>query len=465
MPSLRPLLPPTAALLVTLATLPAAATPRAEAAAAAAQPRGEAAMAAGGFVDTVGVNVDPGAAGLGTALRAAGVRHVRAAAAPDPADPAWAGLRALAGAGLLVDLVVPAEADATAVAGAATLGRGLAGLEATGDPGRLAAAVRARPNLRRVPLLGPVGAVDHRTARLDLAGRCPGCVTAPGPDRRLQVTEATLGAGVPEGVAARYLPRLLLAQADTAARTYLGALAEDQPGPSPLLRADGSPTRALRTLANLLALLADPRPARPPGRLAYRLAGDTDGLRRLLLQKADGQFWLALWVEKPSWDPATRRVLARPAQPVRLSLAHPVAAARAFDPALGTAAERHFAGPTRAIDLEVADRVLLVELVPAPSRPAAARPAATAATARPAARPPRPPAPAIGGDRPGRAAPRPPATPDGPAATTEAAARRAREPLALTGSAAPSLLVASALLLAVGTTALAASRRRWHHHR
>jgi hypothetical protein len=33
-----------------------------------------------------------------------------------------------------------------------------------------------------------------------------------------------------------------------------------------------------------------------------------------------------------------------------------------------------------------------------------------------------------------------------------------------TGSAALSLLVASALLVLVGVTALAASRRRWHHH-
>jgi hypothetical protein len=455
MPSLRPLLPAVAALLLTLAGLPAA---------AALPPRGEVAGAAGGFVDAVGVNVDPRAPGVAAALRAAGVRHVRAGAAPDPADPAWAALRALAGAGLRVDLVVPAEADVAAVAGAAAaLGDGLAGLEATGDPQPLAAAAKAQPALRRVPLLGPWGAVDYRTARIDLAGRCPGCAPAPGPGRRLQVTEATLGAGVPETVAASYVPRLLLAQAATAARTYVGELPGERPGPTPLLRADGSPTRALRALANLLALLADPRPVRTPARLAYRLSGDTDGLRRRLLQKADGHFWLALWAERPSWDPATRRVLVPAARPVRVSLARPVAAARAYDPALGTAAERHFAGPTRSIDLEVGDRVLLLELVPAPGRPAITRPAAAPAS-RPDARPPRPPATARGGDRRSRAAPRRPAAPAGPAATG-AAARRPREPLALTGSAAPSLLVASGLLVAVGTIALAASRRRWHHHR
>jgi hypothetical protein len=168
--------------------------------------------------------------------------------------------------------------------------------------------------------------------------------------------------GVPESVAARYLPRLLLGRAATAARTYLGAL--DGDGRGPLLRADGSPARAHRVLANLVALLADPRPPPTPGALAYRLSGDTDGLRHLLLHKADGHFWLALWVERPSWDPATGQELSLPAQPVRVTLARKVAAARAFVPELGTVAERHFAGPTRTIEVEVPDRVLLVELLP-----------------------------------------------------------------------------------------------------
>jgi hypothetical protein len=472
---LRPLL---LAAAVLLASTPAAAAPRA---AIPAEP----AMAAAAFLDTIGVNLDAGgedvparAARAGRQLAAAGIRHVRVRAA---ADPAWSAVRALAGAGLGVDLVAAPGTDWAGFAGAAAgLGAGLEGLEAEGDAGPLRLAARAHPALDRVPLVGPAGdgVADVHTARVELDGRCPGCVPGPGGDGPpsgggagmggppgagaggLWVSEATLGAGVPETVAARYLPRLLLGHAGAAARSYLGTLAGEPAGPG-LLGPDGDPTRALRDLANLEALLRDPGPAFAPGRLAFRLSGDTDGLRHLLLQKADGRFWLVLWVEKPCWDPAGGRELAVAAQPVGVTLADPVAAARAFAPDLGTAAERRFAGPTRTIELEVPDRPLLLELLPwtppavvagATSTPPRPRPAPT--TVRAGA-----PAPAAARDRDTPKAAR------GPATTHAAAGRGGRGPLAFTGAAALPLLAASGLLVLVGTAALAASRRRWHHHR
>jgi hypothetical protein len=467
-PWLRPLLL-VAAVLLGPASPPTAAAP-------ATAPAGEAAMAAGASLDTIGVNVDPGGGqALAAQLRAAGIRHVRVRAAADPADPGWAAVRALTGAGVGVDLVAAPGTDLPAVAGAAaTLGAGLEALEveAEGDAAALRLAARAHPALAGVPLLGPGagGATDARTARLELQGRCPGCVPGPtggGPPGaapgagagQLQVTEATLGAWVPEAVAARYLPRLLLGQAQVAARTYLGALAGDQAGPG-LLGLDGAPTRALHDLANLATLLADPGPAFTTGRLAFRLDGNGDGLRHLLLQKADGRFWLVLWVEAPGWDPAAGRELAVAPRPVAVRLAEPVAAARAFAPDLGTAPERHFAGPTRTIELEVPDRPVLVELLP--------RTPLAAATAQP---PPRPAGPPL--TTPRRHAPRPPAAgragPDpeaaGGPATAAAPASSTHRPLAFTGAATLPLLLASGLLMLVGTAALAASRRRWHHHR
>ncbi|HEU4397746.1 MAG TPA: hypothetical protein VFU54_07935 [Actinomycetota bacterium] len=464
MPRLRPLLL-AAVVLLGPACPPAAAAPRTTAPAAPA-------MAADALLDTIGVNLDPRDEALVAHLRGAGIRHVRARGVADPADPTWAALRALTEAGLRVDLVAEPGTDwATFADAAASLGKGLESLEAEGDAGPLRLAARAHPALRDVPLLAPAGdgAADYHTARLQLDGRCPGCVPGPAdglgsasPGGSLQVTEATLGVGVPEAVAARYLPRLLLGQATTATRTYLGALAGEQADPG-LLGADGSPARAHRDLANLVALLADPGPAFAPGRLAYRLSGDTDGLRHLLLQKADGRFWLVLWVEKPSFDPASGRELALPAQPVSIGLADPVAAARAFAPDLGTAPERHFAGPTRTIELEVPDRPLLVELLPQPppeavsAAPATSRPGGSPPAGDPS-RAPGPPA-AAGGDR------RTPATTRGSAPAAAAPAGRERGPLAFTGSAALPLLVASGLLVLVGVAALAASRRRWHHHR
>ena len=402
---LRPLL--LAAVLLAPPAPPAAAAPR-------AATGGEPAMAATAFLDTIGVNLDGGgevaaaeASRAARQLAAAGIRHVRVRAAADPADPSWAAVRALTGAGLGVDLVAAPGADWAGFAGAAAdLGAGLEALEAEGDAGPLRLAARAHPALKGVPLLGPAGdaAADVHTARVGLGGRCPGCVPGPGAGGGPGagpggpwVTEATLGAGVPDTVAARYLPRLLLGHASAAARTYLGALAGERAGPG-LLGPDG--VRALRDLANLGALLRDPGPAFTPGRLAFRLSGGTDGLHHRLLQKVDGRFWLVLWVEKPSWDPAEGRELAVAARPVGVTLADPVAAARAFAPDLGTEPERHFAGPTRTIELEVPDRPLLLELLPwtppavvagATSTPPPARPARTVVGAgAPRPTPPRP---------------------------------------------------------------------------
>ncbi|HET6814152.1 MAG TPA: hypothetical protein VFJ69_09105, partial [Actinomycetota bacterium] len=148
MPRLRPLL---AGIVLVLSACLGTGT---GAAAAAGQPAAgeELATAAGAFTDSVGVNVHPGDAQTGWALaerlEAAGIRHVRGPAATGPDDPALAGLRALAGAGLELDLAVGAGADpAAAVEAAASLGPAVAALEApAGEKAtRLRRAVLAHP--------------------------------------------------------------------------------------------------------------------------------------------------------------------------------------------------------------------------------------------------------------------------------------------------------------------------------
>src|SRR4029450_5447369 len=68
--------------------------------------------------------------------------------------------------------------------------------------------------------------------------------------------------------------------------------------------------------------------------------------------------------------PATGQELAVPGQQVRVALDAPVAGARAFVPAFGTAAERRFTDPPGAgrgldaVDLQVTDQVQLLELLP-----------------------------------------------------------------------------------------------------
>jgi hypothetical protein len=473
MPRLRPLL--AGILLVLLACLGTGA------AAAAAQPAAgeELATSADAFVDSVGVNLQPADARAGWALaerlEAAGIRHVRGPAATGPDDPALAGLRALAGAGLQLDLAVGAGADpAGAVEAAASLGPAVAAMEApAGEQAtRLRRAVLAHPRLPGVTVLGRGPGADHQAVRLDLGGRCPGCVADElgSGDAAVQVTEVDLGAGVPDAVAARYLPRLLLANAGLAVRTYLQGQGGDT-GPG-LLGPGGAPTLAYHTVARMLALLDDGRRQVAPDRLAFRLTGDTGAVRHRLLQKTDGHFWLVLWVEEPGWDPAAGQELAVPGHQVRVVLDTPVAGARAFVPELGTGPERSFPDPPGAgrpldrLDLEVTDRVLLLELLP--RRADGAAPRATAPPPEPApADPPRDPVVAGAGQA---VTPTTAAAADPAAARAAAAARPAgaedpasRAPLAFTGSTALSMLVASVLLMLVGWAALFASRRRYHH--
>jgi hypothetical protein len=473
MPRLRPLL--AGLVLVLLACL---GTGAAAAATGQPAPGEELATAAAAFTDSVGVNLRPGDAQAGWALAErledAGIRHVRAPAAGLD-DPALAGLRALAGAGLQLDLAVGAGADpAAAVEAAAALGPAVAALEApAGEPATpLRRAVRAHPRLPGVTVLGSGPGADSQAVRLDLGGRCPGCVADElgSGDAAVQVTEVDLGAGMPDAVAARYLPRLLLANAGLAVRTYVQGQGGDT-GPG-LLGPDGSPTPAYATLARLLALLGDGRRQAAPDRLAFRLTGDTDAVRHRLLQKADGHFWLALWVEEPGWDPAGGRELPVRGRRLRVVLDTPVAGARAFVPELGTGPERSFTDPPGAgraldrIDLEVTDRVLLLELLP--RRADGAAPRATTPPPEPAATAPAGQVPAVGGA--GQAVTPTTAAAADPAAVRAAAARQpaavdpaSRAPLAFTGSTALSMLAASVLLMLVGGAALFASRRRYHH--
>jgi hypothetical protein len=469
MPRLFPLMAGMALVLACLGT--GAASAAGPAAAATEEP----AIAAGAFVDSVGVNLRPVDADAGWALAdrllAAGIRHVRGPAATGPADPALAGLRSLAGAGLQLHLAVAAgtEPEAAVEAGA-SLGAAVTAFEAPAgqQPARLRRAVLAHARLPRVTVLGSGAGAEHQAVRLELDGQCPGCTADElgSGDAAVQVTEVDLGDGVPDAVAARYLQRLLLANAGLAVRTYVEG--DGRPG---LFDAAGSPTPAYHAVARLLALLDDGPAQGEPGRLAFKLTGATDAVRHRLLQKGDGHFWLALWVEAPGWDPTTGRELTVPGQQLRVVLDTPVAGARTFLPELGTGPEQSFTDPPGAgraldtIDLEVTDKVLLLELLPA--RAGGAAPRATRPPPEPVPATPAAEAPVVTGSSqtaPSTTAPAGDGTRAAAAGQPAAAVDPAsRSPLAFTGSTALSMLAASVLLMLVGGAALFASRRRYHH--
>ena len=126
---------------------------------------------------------------------------------------------------------------------------------------------------------------------------------------------ATLWGGehppVSEAAMGRYVPRLFLDYFNAGfAKSYLYELVDEGASMSSreeafgLVRADGTPKPAYTSLQNLIAVLSDPGPAFTPGSLSLALTGDTTNVRRLLLQKRNGRFFLVLWHDAYSYTVA-----------------------------------------------------------------------------------------------------------------------------------------------------------------
>jgi anti-sigma factor RsiW len=177
--------------------------------------------------------------------------------------------------------------------------------------------------------------------------------------------------GVPEDVAATYLPRLFLRQLDAGiVRTYAYELIDcfADPGSTEshfgLLRHDGTPKPAFAAVRNLLALMRDPGPAFAPAPLAIDLEGDLRDVSRALFQRRDGTFLLVLWQEVPGYDVAARRTLPVPPRDVRLRLAAPVVRAVTWRPVRSAEPQARADAP-RELAVQVPDDPLVIELAPA----------------------------------------------------------------------------------------------------
>jgi hypothetical protein len=117
---------------------------------------------------------------------------------------------------------------------------------------------------------------------------------------------------VPDSVAASYIPRtLLLAYKNGFQETFFYQLLDDPSSPAGygLLDSGLNPKPAFKALSHLLSLLSDPGGSAGTSPLPIRLAGGDSNLQHILFQKSDGSYWLALWLEEPSWNPATTKTI------------------------------------------------------------------------------------------------------------------------------------------------------------
>lgn len=133
-----------------------------------------------------------------------------------------------------------------------------------------------------------------------------------------------------EAAMGTYIPRLFLDNFRIGVtRTYSYELL-DQGVKTPtfeghigLFKVTGEPKQAATGMRTLTTLLADPAATSAsfqPGALNYTLSGTTAGIHKVLMQKSDGSFWLALWNDAPVWNNQTFTDLTSAPVPVTLTL-------------------------------------------------------------------------------------------------------------------------------------------------
>lgn len=176
-------------------------------------------------------------------------------------------------------------------------------------------------------------------------------------------TDLSRGNSVTEAVAAVYMPRLLLEQWNAGVkRTYLYELLSDIGQDFGLMRADGSYKPAFYAVSNLLTLLSDKGASFTPGSFPYTLNEADGNVHRLLLQKQDGSFYLALWLEESSFDPDRHTPIAVTPESIQLQSPQQMNEVTLYQwDQNGNVAASRVRGGT-SIPLTVTDKLMLVKL-------------------------------------------------------------------------------------------------------
>ena len=128
-----------------------------------------------------------------------------------------------------------------------------------------------------------------------------------------------------------------------------------------LLRADFTPKPAYTAVRSVMQLLADPGPAFAAGNLDFSLSGDLKDVDHLLLEKRNGTFFLAIWIEELGWDVdrrtatpvAGRQIVVRTRDAVKITL-------HRLGKDGGMASSELRVGVERSV--EIGDRVMILEI-------------------------------------------------------------------------------------------------------
>jgi hypothetical protein len=178
---------------------------------------------------------------------------------------------------------------------------------------------------------------------------------------------------ISEEAGAKYIPRLFFQSFNAGIeKTYLYEFFDEANDPDQtnqefhfgLVRYDGTPKPAFVAMRNLISILRDGSGgSAASGTLSFQVSGQTDNLAHTLLRKRNGAYYLALWQEVPSYDTKTQQDLSPEAENVTLSFPTNLRGITLYDP-IKTAAPIRKWNKTGRIDVQVTDRVLILELLP-----------------------------------------------------------------------------------------------------
>jgi hypothetical protein len=169
--------------------------------------------------------------------------------------------------------------------------------------------------------------------------------------------------GIPESVSAVYLPRLLLEQWNAGVkRTYLYELISVGNEDFGLFHPDWTAKAGFHAVANLVKALSDPGPAFEPSGLSFSLQGGDANLHHLLLEKRDGSFYLALWVEVSRWDVDGGHATPMAPETVRLQFARPARVDELRWDETGQVRTSSLAAAQRSVDLAVGDELTILRI-------------------------------------------------------------------------------------------------------
>jgi hypothetical protein len=132
-----------------------------------------------------------------------------------------------------------------------------------------------------------------------------------------------------------------------------------------LLNSIIQPKPAYNAVKGLISLLSDKGAPFAPTPLPYTLGGNITNLTHTLLEKRDGTYYLALWLEVPSWNVQTPGDMSVPSQSVQVRLPfNPSSASLATFDDGGTLRTEGLAFTAGTATVPVADRVTVLAFHP-----------------------------------------------------------------------------------------------------